>query len=465
VSPRFRALLIAAVAAAALLAGARAALREGRPAGDFLRYDRAATLAWRGEGHLLYDAAARRENRAWGDPENLPEMPFRYSPGLAAALSPLGALAPRHGFVAWSALCAGLVAAGVGLAAALAIRRLPEGAPAWIPAAAALLLLPHLYAENVKLGQMNCFAFGLSVAALWALDRGRDRAAGLLAAGAVLAKHIPVLLVLWFAWKRRWRAAGWSLAGVVLLAGVLPTVVFGPSTHGELLRQWWTNENHLVTETGEPEGTGIVSHPGNLPLVEGQSLRALLYRYVGPTSYVHLASQADTPGASPGTRGIAVWEAVAWDSKTVYALWGLALAATLWAAVAATAPIAGEDPAGAARRFPLEAGLVLAAVLLVSPESRAPHFQMLAPACAALAATFAAPGRRGLLWLASLGALGVLLPTQGLVGRTGADYLLAYGSMGLGTVVLFVVMAVLLRRERAAAVSAAAAAAAAGGAP
>jgi len=442
-TPRFRTVLLILAAAAALAAGLRAALSAG-PVGDFLRYDRAGTMVWKGESSHLYDDAFP----VWNDPSLKEGMRYRYAPGLAVALSPMGGLPPRTAWVLWSAACGALVAAGAGIAVALAVRRLPPGGAVWIPAAA-VVPLAALYLENVKLGQMNCWAFGLSLGALFALDRGRDRTAGLLAAGATLAKHVPILIVLWFLWKRRWKAAFWGLGGILVLAYLLPTAVLGPAAHHALLGQWKGQENSLVTEVDEAPGmkvTGAGEH------VEGQSLKALLYRHLTPTGFRHLREDsADALSKGKVRPGILVNGGRAWDPKVVFWLWLASMFLVLSVTVFATNPEPGDGDAH--RRTPLEASMVLAAMLLVSPESRNPHFQMLAPALAALAAGLAAEVSRGGSWwgragLAAAGALLVGISTQGILGRSGADHALARGSIGFGGLLVFLAVAWTLFRER-----------------
>ena len=450
-TPRYRFVLTVVVLAAAIAAALREGLRDSRPAGDFLRYDRAGILVWRGQADRIYDDLGVDRNIVWNDPENLPEARFRYSPALAVLLSPLGALPVETSWVIWSAICGALTALGAGLAAAMAVRRLPGGNPAWIPVAAAVLPLLHLYAENIKLGQMNCFAFGFCMIALYAFDRGRNRTAGLFTAGAVVAKHIPLLLVLYFAWKRRWGAALWSLVFLGTLLYVVPTVVLGPRVHHGNLSRWTDQQDHLITEIDEPPGMRASESAVH---VEGQSMKGLLYRYLTPTSFFHLKARRGPGDDRPGSRGIAVNGGRAWPARTVFNLWLGASLVVLLTVVLAVQPVRGEDPAAASRRFPLEAGLILLAMVLISPESRNPHFQMLAPSYAALAAILAARRPRSPAgWvpvvLCIVAALGVLLPTRGLIGRDAADHLLARGTIGFGAIVIFAVVSWLLLRERA----------------
>jgi hypothetical protein len=432
--------VVALVALVAAVAGIRAAVATKRPAGDFLRYDRAATLVWRGASERLYDNTDLASGPVWHDPVRFPERSFRYSPGLALLLAPLGALPPQRGWIVWSMLCGALLAGAAALSGALGTRGLPAlSRLRWLPAAVAVLPLLHLYSENLKLGQMNCLAIGCSVGSVWAFERRRERLAGGLAAVAVVAKHIPILLILWFAWRRQWRAAATGAVVTVILLYALPTALLGPARHHALLGQWVGQQGHLLTGAN-------VEHAGGLG--SGQSLKALLYRWLTPTPYVHLKSDADD--ASPGARGIAVLDAVDLPRATVFALWCATVAAVLIAAARATAPIRGESEEAAASRLPLEGGLVLATMLLVSPESRNPHFQTLALGYAALAAALIASRwrERGVALAAALGMVLVLLSTRGLVGRDGADYLLAWGSIGWGALLVFGALLVTLRRLR-----------------
>lgn len=447
----FRRWLLLLVVAAGILAGVRALVRDSNPPGDFLRYDRAGALVWRGDGNRIYDDAYRKSNPVWNDRENLPEDRFRYSPALAVLIAPVGALPPRAGYVVWSIITAALVALGVGLAAEMAVRRLAPGSAPWWPAVLAGVPLVHLYTENVKLGQMNCFAFGFSVAALWCLDRKRDAAAGLLAMGAVVAKHIPILLVIWFAWKRRWKAAAWGLGGILAVVYLLPTVMLGPATHHELLRTWVSQQKHLVTE--EPDVPGI--SPSDIgTMVEGQSVKALACRYLTPMPYRHLASKVGEPDETPGSLGIFVNGNRNIGERNAGRVWiGVSFVLFLLMLVT-TAPRPGEESEERARhRYPLEAGLLLLTLLLVSPESRNPHFQMMAVTYAALGATFIGGAPRGATrWIAVvatvLAVLSVAVSSRGILGRVGADQALAHGSIGFGALVLFAVSAWMLAVER-----------------
>jgi hypothetical protein len=441
--PAVRPLVLLGAAVAAAAAGFLAA-RAREPGLDFLRYQRAGTLVARGEGALLYDEEALAASKAWGDPGGLPERRFRYPPAAAVVAAPLGGLPPRDAWPLWAAACAGLAAAGAGAAAVLASRRLTGGRHPWLPAAAAVLpLLPVLLADVAE-GQMAAVVFGLALLSALALDRGRDRTAGVLAGLAASVKLFPVLLVLWFAWKRRWRAAAWGLAGIVLFFAVLPAALAGPAS----LLRWGEVPARLVTEVDEAPGT--IASPG-MVYAESQSLRGVMARWCTPTRYLRLREQPLERPPGGGDPGIAVHGGRSFPSAVLGIAWALGAVAVLGGIVLLTAPPPGGPAAASPFRFPLEAGLLFAAFPILADESRWTHLPWLAPALAALAAGLPGPDRRGPAWWAAalaVGASALLLPAAGgALGREVADALLARGAGLLAAVLLFAACAVALHED------------------
>jgi hypothetical protein len=432
-------------AAAALAAGIRASAVP--PDDDFLRYRAAGALVLRGEGEKIYASALPAQGPDGGlrDGALRPGeaeagwragRPFRQPPGAAVLDAPLGALPLRAGWVLWSAAVAAILAAGAGAATALALRRLGPGGHPWIPFAAAVLPLLPLYLADAGAGQWNAWLFGLSILAVLALDRGRDAAAGLLAGTLAAVKVVPVLLVLWFAWRRRWRAAAWGLGGLVLVSCVLPAAAFGPVAALALTSRWRRMPDPLVTEMDERAGS--MASPGTMAC-EGQSAGALLARYFSRTPFNRLR---DRPLEAPraGEPLVYVNGGREWDGKVLRWAWLAVAFGLLAATILATAP---EDPSASPDpgRFPLEAGVVLAVLALLAPESRALHMISLAPLLAALAAGIhgaTGTARRATAAAVAAGGLLLFLPSDLVVGRPAANEMLARGAPFFGGLVLLV---------------------------
>lgn len=64
----------------------------------------------------------------------------------------------------------------------------------------------------LRLGQIEIVQFLLLAAAMALLRRERDVWAGVLIGLAAGLKFVPAALAVWFMWRRRWQAAGWTLA-------------------------------------------------------------------------------------------------------------------------------------------------------------------------------------------------------------------------------------------------------------
>jgi hypothetical protein len=73
---------------------------------------------------------------------------------------------------------------------------------------AALTAIP----DNAAMGQANLPVVLAVVGGLVAAERGRARRGGALLGVACMAKMSPALLVLWWLWRGRWRAAAWACA-------------------------------------------------------------------------------------------------------------------------------------------------------------------------------------------------------------------------------------------------------------
>ncbi len=165
-----------------------------------------------------YAAAAERARAGLpifgNDPGDLPE--YVYPPLLAIGLVPLTFVS--HDTAEWIWLGLNL-AAFLGIVPLLvAAFRLPRGPT---PVALAILLVgaPMATLENLALGQVNGMLFALLLAAIVGLDRGRALGPAALLAVAAVTKMVPATLILEFARRRAWRAAGAAaLLGALLLA-------------------------------------------------------------------------------------------------------------------------------------------------------------------------------------------------------------------------------------------------------
>ncbi len=421
----------------ALVGAARGAAARHVP-GDFLRYHRAGRLVATGRADRLYDVRYQRGQHVYAeeraadrlergdDADDYEELEWKYLPATAVLLAPLGALHPRTGTILWG-LWNGFL---IGITFVAAWRFAAPGLSAKWMALPCLALL-HAANDNMNLGQMNPSAIAPATVAVVLLAARRDAAAGLVAAFGAVVKFMPGFLVIWFAWKRRWRAVGALVGGMLLLGWGLPAVVLGPARATELTREYFEVRSHHYTS----------AKARDLP---GHSYKSLAYRLLGETPYVR-------KGRHPVKLDVSVARV---PDRVLF--WGVGVLSLIVLGIALWAG-RGHVPAWGHPRGPPEAGAFLATLLLVSPEARGPHFLYLAlPAVAltyGLVRARVPGGPQPRWWKLSVAAsvvAALLLNTNSkrLVGRALSTHFTAYCALGFAATAVFVVLVVLAVRAR-----------------
>lgn len=191
---------------------------------------------------------------------------FKYLPAFAVLAAPI-ALAPLTAAkAAWFAVSAFLMIALLWLSV-LALPDLRRPAPLLV--VLTFLAMAKFYAHELVLGQVNLlFAVIVALAVVW-LRGGRDAAAGLLLALAVVVKPYGIIFAPWLATRRDRTAFATMIAALVLLL-MLPAVRYGWHGNLQLLGDWW----RTVTSTTAPN----LTNPDNV------SLSAMFARWLGPDS-------------------------------------------------------------------------------------------------------------------------------------------------------------------------------------
>src|SRR5205085_8614693 len=121
-----------------------------------------------------------------------------------------------------------------------------------------------------RYGNAQFFVFASAAAALLLVDERPVLSAGSLALG-IGVKIWPLFFLPYLAVRRKWKAMGYTLAFVALLA-MLPALYFGFGSNFRLLGQWFSQESQ--TQLSESE----IWFPN-------QSLRGVLMRYLTVIDY------------------------------------------------------------------------------------------------------------------------------------------------------------------------------------
>jgi hypothetical protein len=241
-----------------------------------------ARVAWTGKSGDFAPVEAAIRRLAAGQPLYLgnPDGPaYVYSPLVALLLAPLHVLPPMALRFAWYAGSWAVLIAAWHLATRLAARDVVAAPAVRALAAAAVLYFAYYNALN---GQAMPHMLALVLLAETLDRRGRPRTGGLALAASLLIKPFPVLLLLYYALRRRRAIVGSTLA-CAALGLLLPAVYFGAG-YPAVLRAWWDvnrQQQHLYDITSWAH----------------QSITSAVYRLAGRQNPAPFSFDAHDPAA------------------------------------------------------------------------------------------------------------------------------------------------------------------------
>ena len=216
------------------------------------------------------------------------------------------------------------------------------------------LFTARLFQENLQHTQINAYLLYLVLLAFHLFRERRPAAGGFALALAASTKAVPVLLVLYLAYKRCWRAVVWTVGLLLLLNVAVPVAVFGP---GEAAARWRTWRAVAAVQTADPT-----------PQYPNQSLLAGLKRLFT---------------VEGGARDPVRYAVAAWSPQAVQRLFavlaglGAAGLAVLFRKRSPPLPPGTLRDRGAAAEY----AICLGAMTLVSPLAWKAHYVMLLAPC------------------------------------------------------------------------------------
>ena len=131
-----------------------------------------------------------------------------------------------------------------------------------------VLLSARILQEHLQHTQVNVFLLFLSLLAFSLFRDGRPRWGGLALAAAASVKAVPVLLIGYLVYRRRWRETAWTVGWLVALNIVLPVLLFGPA---EAHAQWHGWRAVAAREMADP---ATAHHSNQSLLAAAQRLMA-----------------------------------------------------------------------------------------------------------------------------------------------------------------------------------------------
>jgi len=281
-----------------------------------------------------------------------------------------------------------------------------EGSPSFVSGAVLVpvLLSARILQEHLQHTQVNLFLLFLILLAFVLFREKRPVSGGLALALAASAKAMPVLIVGYLVYRRRWRDTAWTIGWLLVLNGVLLALAFGPH---ETLDQWQSWRAVAAREIVAPATARGMN----------QSLLAVSYRLV----------------AQPETA-----RALFYGAAGLFAL-GLALA------------FRGGGNELRSRRAAAEWAISLVAMTLVTPLAWKAHYVTLLSGywCVWWGLRQLSPGTPGRRWRLGVLVASVLLVTlsaPAVVGKQTAAALESLNAIALGALLVVALGVSLLRR-------------------
>ena len=337
----------------------------------FSRIERTDFTVYRAAGRAVLqgsDIYQAHNSRGWA---------YVYPPPFAILMVPFTKMSVFWGALIWYVISVLLIAWAVVMAAELVGRTTVSKRDGWLLYVIPVLLISGWLVSAVTRGQASILLLWLVIAAFYWHFRGQNVLGGLCFAGAILLKVFPVLLLAYFAWRKRWQFTAVALIALAAGSLLLPATVFGWQRNIAYIRAW---ANTVARPALSDEETRAQSYLNEQLLdpqkPRNQSLEAVIWRLT----------------RSGHARGIAA------------VLTGMMAFATIWIA---RRPLADREL--------VVASAAVSWMLLVPPVSESHYFVMLLLPMAVLAGE-------------------ALAPANPATGRFARRTLIVFGVVSLGAV-------------------------------
>ena len=146
-----------------------------------------------------------------------------YPPTFIWCFSPLTRLPVRSAFFVWQAFSIACLAGGLVL---LMRETVSRRAAAWLTLGVVFFAPVQLH---LAFSQSQFMIFLMLVLVIRALERSRDAEAGVILAAATLLRAYPIAMAGYLVVRRRWKALGWMVAGLIV-GGLITVAAVGLKT-------------------------------------------------------------------------------------------------------------------------------------------------------------------------------------------------------------------------------------------
>ncbi len=153
--------------------------------------------------------------------------PYAYPPPFAILMTPFAELSAFTGSIIWYVLSVILVVSSVQMSVTIvrAWSRFRRN-PFWLYVLPSVMVLLWVGQGAVE-GQATILTLWLLIVALYQSQRGKNIAGGTALAFTALLKAFPLALLVYFAWRKRWRFVMATVTALIVGGIALPALVYG----------------------------------------------------------------------------------------------------------------------------------------------------------------------------------------------------------------------------------------------
>lgn len=337
---------------------------------------------------------------------------FKYFPVFAQFMVPFSIIPQNIAVYFWYFFIA---ACFVGM---LVISIKLSGCPPEKAVAVGLIILAicgRFFVNNARNGQINIPVAFFAYLGVFLVINSRERLGGFFTALAVCLKFMPVLLILFYLWKRKWRALLYSLLFTLVFLFIVPAFTWGFDGNLKLLDGYINRRSKMVESVAKKDSAGE-----SIPAVLNR-----LFRDIPANTFKERKERQ----YSINIASLPV--------KTVNRIvLGVILSVVLVYIIATVKSFGIRDNKNL---LALEAALVFIIMLLISPEARNAHYITLILPVGILASSLFIPQVREImnpLYYLMPAFIFIMGTSSDIIGDAGSSYTSAYGCASIGAIIL-----------------------------
>ena len=253
--------------------------------------DRAAWSLIQRTDFTVYTAAGRAilDHTDLYQAQNIRGWRYVYPPAFAILMVPLTHISIALGALIWYMLATISIGASIWMSAEL-LQDSPLKKKHYLLYGLPLLALSVLLASGEMRCQASPFMYFFMIATFYFHFKGQPIASGFSLAAATLIKVFPITLVMYFVLRGQWRNLCATVAGLLILGVVLPSMYWGWQFNLDQIWRWLevVGQPAMMSNTDRAGLTTLYEQLLNTTKPRNQSLESLFLSWNVSASFIHI---------------------------------------------------------------------------------------------------------------------------------------------------------------------------------